>query len=95
MAKKKVTIETLAAMVKRGFDQTATKTELAAVREEISDIRKELSIFRAELERLGADIHDIKITLGLVARAVASQEAEIKNLQHRVIRLEKKVGLAR
>lgn len=78
----------LAAMVKRGFDQAATK-------EEITGLKREMALFRDQLERLGADVHDIKITLGLMTRAVASQEVEIKNLQHRMVRIEKKVGLAR
>lgn len=82
-------------MVKRGFNQTVTKSEFTESKTEISGLKREMAIFKDELERQGADIHDIKITLGLMARAVASQEAEIKNLQHRMVRIEKRVDLAR
>ncbi|MFY9461681.1 MAG: hypothetical protein WAP51_00570 [Candidatus Sungiibacteriota bacterium] len=40
MAKRKVTIEDLARMVKRGFDETATKEDLKSVNQRIESFEK-------------------------------------------------------
>jgi len=40
MAKRKVTIEDLARMVKRGFDETATKSEIKSLEERIESLGK-------------------------------------------------------
>ena len=38
-AKKKVTLESLAAMVAEGFSNTATKTEVAEIKQDLEDIK--------------------------------------------------------
>lgn len=60
MANKKITIENLAVMIKKGFDQTASKQELA-------DFRKEV---RERFMTVEDDIKDIKIALGPLVRDV-------------------------
>lgn len=61
MAKRKMTIESLAVMIKRGFDQTASKQDLAVVKQDLADFRKEV---HERFMTVGDDIKDIKITLG-------------------------------
>lgn len=86
MAKKKqTTIEDLAEMVKRGFDEMGTK--LAT--------KHDLMVLRDEVMRLGGEVHDIKMTLGPLVRVVATQENDFRTLRSRVDRIERKIGLGR
>lgn len=54
MAKKKTTIEDLAVMVKRGFDQTVTKEEF---RKEIKEIKEQVTNLAADVSQLKEDIN--------------------------------------
>ena len=95
MAKKKhSTIEDLAVMIKRGFDQTATKDELKPLvtKEELRELRRDMT---EEFERINADLRDIKVSLGPLVRIVAAMESELKSHRLRIERLERKVGLAK
>ena len=92
MSKQKMTIEDLAVMVKRGFDQTASKQDLADLRKEFWDVHKH---FDERLRLIEDDIRDIKAALGPLVHMVAAMDTEIKNLNMRVNRLERKVGLAK
>ena len=89
MSKQKTTIEDLAIMVKRGFDQTASKQDLA---QGLAEVRKE---FHERLNIIEDDVHDIKVALGPLVHMVAAMDTEIKNLNLRVNRLERKAGLAK
>lgn len=92
MVKRHVTIDDLAVMVKRGFDQTATKEELRGIRNEMQEFRKDVI---DEFEKINADIHDINITLGPLVRMVAAMELELKSHSMRIERLERKLGLGK
>ncbi len=85
MAKKTVEdkIDELARMVKRGFNETATKRE---VQLGFQTVNEDMSLIRA-------DIHDIKMVLGPLVRHVAAMEDRIVGLEKRVGRVERKVGL--
>ena len=85
MAKEKMTIEDLAVMVKRGFDQTASKQDLAELRKE----------FHERMSNIEDDVHDIKGALGPLVHMVAAMDTDIRNLNMRVNRLERKVGLGK
>ena len=85
MAKRHMTIEDVAGMVKRGFDQTSTKQDLHEFRKEVND----------RFNTVEDDIRDIKIALGPLVRVVAALESDVRSLHARVSRLERKTGLAR
>ena len=63
-----------------------------AKKQELNELRKDVL---EEFKRIEADIHDIKVTLGPLVRAVAIMEREIQNLNTRLSRVERKTGLAR
>ena len=74
-------IEKLAQLVKRGFDDIATKQQLQLVVENLDLVR--------------SDIHDIKLTLGPLVRQTIATERRVAELEKRVGRVERKVGLTR
>jgi hypothetical protein len=74
-------IDDLARAVKRGFDDTATKTQLQIMGDSMDLVR--------------ADVQDIKLTLGPLVRHVASTERRVNELEKRVERVERKIGLGR
>ena len=85
---KKITIEDLAAMIKRGFDQTATKDDFHKVEEIQKDMLEELNTTHA-------DIRHIRSTTDALVHSDIAQEAAIEDLISRVHRLEQKAGLIR
>ena len=89
MPKQKMTIEDLAVMVKRGFDDV---TGRMATKQDVADLRKE---FHERISNVEDDVHDIKIALGPLVHVVATLDTEVKNLNMRVNRLERKAGLAK
>ena len=62
--KKKVTLDSLAGMVAKGFENTATKVELQGVKTELQGVKHELKTDIARLER-GQE--EIKLKLDNVA----------------------------
>jgi hypothetical protein len=70
---KKITLDDLAAMVKRGFDE----------------VNERLDTMDGRLARLEYDVSEIKLKLPYFAYAM-----DVKALQERVARLEKKTGLS-
>ncbi len=105
---KKITIEGLALMVKRGFDQTATKDDLKrfATKDELKQFAT-----KEDLERFATkeDIHKLERRMednfwGVNKRLDLLHEdisdlpeirEEVRNLGTRVVRLEKKIGLVK
>ena len=91
-----MTIENLAVMVKRGFDDVtgrmATKQDLADLRKEFWEANK---LFNDRLNLIEDNVHDIKVAFGPLVHMVAAMDTEIKNLNMRVNRLERKAGLAK
>lgn len=81
----KADIEDFAQLVKRGFDETATKQEVRLGFQTVSDI----------LDAIRADIHDIKMVLGPLTRTVAHMETLLREHDKRIERLERKVGLTK
>lgn len=86
---KKITIETLARITAKGFENVATKDDLKnlATKDELKDTKDEMrsgfKILADTLDLVRSDIRDLKISV----------EVDLKDLKHRVERLEKKVGL--
>lgn len=95
MAKKKTAeqlFEKLALMVKRGFDETASKQDLAALRNHVDS---KIVTLADSLDQLQRDMRDVKVILGPLARGVVEHEEKLKNLERRVVRVEQKIGLGR
>ena len=85
-----MTLDGLAAMVKRGFDQMSTKDDLKglATKNDLKDIWDEMSTVHA-------DVRYIRSTVDVLIRSEAGQDAAIQDLTSRVHRLEQKAGLAK
>lgn len=93
--------------VHKRLDQTATRQELhelrVATKQDIQELRvttkqdiQELRKEMAEALRIIADdVHDLKVAMGPLVRVVAALEGEVRNLNLRVSKLERRVGLAR
>lgn len=83
---KKVTVDELAQMTQNGFThmENSFKTGLA----------EHTRVILEEFRRLNADIKHINTTLGPTVVIVAEQEKRIQNLESRLVRVERKVGLA-
>ncbi len=60
---------------------------------EFSRIHETHKVFIDEFDRIRSDIRDIKTTLGPLVRIVGAQEREISDLNIRLHRVERKVGI--
>ncbi len=91
-----MTLDKLARMVERGFEDVletmATKKELQALREEIDERFQGMD---NKIDALYFEIKDIKSVLPPLVRAMSHFEGEMLNFQHRLSRIEKKVGLSK
>jgi hypothetical protein len=72
MAQKKITIETLAAMINEGFKTTATKEDFKEVKEDVAALRSEMQAGFDRIEHL----------------LIEEQRRKIENLETRMKRLE-------
>jgi archaellum component FlaC len=87
MAKnKKITIESLAGMIKRGFD--GLTGELHDIKKDIEELKRRIGVLEQRFGVMEEDIADIKIRLGNAAWGF-----EVRELERRVNRLEKKAGI--
>ena len=78
---KKITIEELATMVKRGFDHTATKNDLEQLR---GEMQQGFFAVNSRLDLIREDTADLP-----------AMREELRDLRTRVDLLEQKVGLAK
>lgn len=83
-------IEELARVVKRGFDEVATKRDLESLA-----TKEQLQLVADNVDLLRADAHDIKLTLGPLVRHAAAMERDVMELKKRMDRVERKMGMAR
>ena len=88
--KKNITIDDLASMVARGFENTATKSDIKRLEDKLSSLITKVSLLVAKLSWLERGQEDIKLKLDNVAYSF-----ELVELQLRVELLEKKVGAKR
>jgi len=88
-----ITLEQLAHMVQRGFEQTATKEDLKGLERRFDDVDNRFEGIERILGSIDTELKEIKTVLGPLVRTVAVMEMDIHDLQSRVERLEKKVGL--
>lgn len=84
--------ENLGAMIKRGFDATATKTELKNVQGDITEMK-------SDIKRLDGEVRHINATLGAIQQDIAEIKKhfiyryEFEDLMARVKYLETKLGV--
>ena len=90
--KKKVTMDDLAAMVQRGFVETAKKADVDSLRGGFDSLRTELGEFKKETRDNFAHVHT---RLGMIERDVKDvvHKDEFEDLMARVKYLEKKLGV--
>jgi len=102
----KMTLEKLARMVQKGFEETATKKEFQALREEIDQRFQDMDRRFDEIDihfqgvdnkinALHFEIKEIKSILPPLFKAMSQFDVEVVSLRQRVSRIEKKVGLAK
>lgn len=98
---KKITIENLAAMVKRGFDsvdvrfnQMATKEDLQALREEMAT-KEDLQATKTEMEDGFRAVNRRIDLLHEDLSDLPDMREELKDLGRRMDRAERKIGLAK
>ena len=89
---KKITLESLARMIERGFEEVATKKELGNLRSYVVDRFAAMDLRLGDIDN---QIDQIKKILGPLARTVAQTEIEIRDLRARVMRLERRTGIAK
>ncbi len=78
---KRITVDELARMTQHGFQDIRT------------DFKEHTSVVLDQFRLLNAEIKDIKTTLGPTMVIVAQQENKIQNLEFRLGRVERKVGV--
>ena len=78
---KKTTIDDLAAMIKHGFDQTATKDDLHALEQKVDAGFQHVN---ARLDSIREDMSDLP-----------TMREELHDLRQRLDRVEQKVGLVK
>ena len=91
--------ENLAGMIKRGFDATATKTELKNVQSDITEMKGDITEMKSNIKRLDGEVRHINATLGVMATDIADIKKhfvyrnEFEDLMARVKYLETKLGV--
>jgi superfamily II RNA helicase len=76
----KITIEDLAAMVKRGFDKTAQKDDVEKINEQLTDMNHKINQIDRRLFSIEEDVAEIKTK-------------NHKELEKRVTFIENKLGI--
>ena len=93
MNKKKITIEDLAIMVQRGFQDTMKKFEETA--KDVAEVKEDVAEIKVELRKIDQRLVNIESdTSYLKSRVSEIGNLEIEHLKERVVVLEKKVGVA-
>ncbi len=90
-----IIIEDLAGMVKRGFDQTATKDDVYILTHRLDRVEKIQKDMFEELNAAHTDIRHIRSTTDALVHSDIAQEAAIEDLTSRVHQIEKKAEFAR
>lgn len=96
MTKKNMTIEDLAQMIKRGFDETATKAEIQHVDERLTTLEHRVTELGQHMTGLEQNVADgfahVNARLDRIRDDIADLPAireELKDLRQRVERLER------
>ena len=78
-----MTIEDLAIMVKRGFDQTATKEDLKelATKVELNYVKVDLNKVKADLSDVKVDLNEVKVELNEVKVDLSEVKIELNEVK--------------
>ena len=79
-------------MVARGFEETASKDDIKAVCEEIADVRSAVAT-KQELHELEERVWDAINKLTIEIQKLILLTIDVRELEKRVDRLERKAGL--
>ena len=83
-------VEGLARMVQGGFKNSHT---------ELTDLRKEMNerfrVVTEEFQRVNANTSDLSRSLGPLMQIAGQQNSELRDLQMRMKRMERRVGIVR
>ncbi len=82
MANKKITIDNLAIMMKKGFDDTATKIQVSGLEKRVDGLEGRFDGVEKRLDKIDARLERIE---GTILKHHASQ---IESLEKRILRLE-------
>jgi heme oxygenase len=99
MPKKSVTINDLAGMVQRGFEETAKKADVDSLRGDVDSLHGDVDSLRTELGEFKKETRDnfahVHARLGVIERDVKDivHKDEFEDLMARVKYLEKKAGI--
>lgn len=69
--------------------------EFAGIHSEFQKLHETNKLFVDRFERIEADVHDIKTTLGPLVGMMGMADREINNLDLRLRRVERKVGISK
>mgnify|MGYP001562641349 CR=1 FL=1 len=92
MAKKKITIEDLAVMVKQGFDHTVTHEEF---QQEIGGIKKEMGGIKNKMGTLEEQIIRLSSEVSRLREDVHRDDPFVEDLLRRMREVEKRMGITR
>lgn len=97
MAKKKLTIDGLAARMEKGFESMAVmvKHGFDGVNKRFDRIEARIVTLEDCVRILQDNVHDTKIAHGPLVRMVAAMEVEHQQVLQRLLRLERKVGIGK
>jgi hypothetical protein len=84
------TIEELAAML---YKHMASEEDIKELRAETNDMKDTMQDAVQELNATHEDVRYLRRSIDMLVRSDAAQDAAIKTLTARMMRLEKKVGL--
>ena len=83
-AKNKVTIEDLAIMVAKGFENTATKDDFNMLKGEIGDVKKDVESLKKDVEKIKQDIEGMNDRLdGTNNRIDDLAETKVSKIKHK------------
>ncbi|MEK7208015.1 MAG: hypothetical protein AAB699_00525 [Patescibacteria group bacterium] len=90
MSRKSITIEVLAGMVKRGFDETARKADMDA---RFDAVDKELASVKSDIKRLEKEIADLREDMAFVNKLPASLERRVERMEDDLRLIKTKIGI--
>ena len=92
MTKKNLKLENLAVIINHGFNGVQKRLDQTSTKQEVQELRKDMT---ESLRIISDDVHDLKVAMGPLVRVMAAFETDVRNLNLRVNKIERRVGLAR
>jgi predicted nucleic acid-binding Zn-ribbon protein len=93
MKKKTITIDELAVMIKRGFDETASKTGFLRLEEDINIVKEDVVKIRDDTARLEKEIVGLRKDIEHLNRIPFSLEQPVTRMEDDIRLIKTKVGM--